>query len=83
MRNGFLLGFMVGVAVSWMVANDQVGGIFTIVGALAAGVASILTAADGAGIIGLLAVMGVALALGRNWTENRRARKQGAGYNAA
>lgn len=37
---------------------------------------AILTAADGAGIFGVLAVIGAGIALGRNWSENRRGRKE-------
>lgn len=77
MSNGFLFGVIVGVVASVVVATDGLGGIFTFIGALAAGVAAILAAADGNGIIGVLVVIGLSLLAGRNWTENRRARKQG------
>jgi NhaP-type Na+/H+ or K+/H+ antiporter len=75
-RSGFVLGFIAGVTVCVIVANDQIGGIFTLIGALAEGVAVILNAADGAGIIGVLAVIGIGLIGGRNWSENRRGRKE-------
>lgn len=76
-RNGFPIGFIAGVAVCVIVASDQIGGVFTFIGALAEGIATILTAADGAGVLGVLAVIGGGVLIGRNWTENRRARKQG------
>jgi hypothetical protein len=75
-RSGFLFGFIAGVTVCVIVANDQIGGIFTLIGALAEGVAAILNAADGAGIIGVLAVIGIGVIVGRNWSENRRGRKE-------
>jgi hypothetical protein len=75
-RSGFLFGFIAGVTVCVIVANGQIGGIFTLIGALAEGVAAILKAADGAGIIGVLAVIGIGLIVGRNWSENRRGRKE-------
>jgi hypothetical protein len=75
-RSGFVFGFIAGVAVCVIVANDQIGGIFTLLGALASGVAAILSAADGAGVIGVLVVIGAGTVIGRNWAENRRGRKE-------